>query len=405
MQAGVPASGCAYALGGAVVMAGTWVSAIMNDTPENTPSGYSPEWDLCLWRNSGGPERLDIKKWFPGKDFVMTRRQRVIAISASAGGAALALTIGLIFALTGLPAPAPAPAPPTPQPTARLLSPFTGEPVTALGPVLAVKIDNIRNARPSTGLKSADIIYALPVEGGLSRLMAVFSARFPPVIGPVRSAREDDLELLRQFGRPAFAYSGATPHLLPFIHRARVADLYAGTTKGYFRDPRRVAPHNLYARPAALLAEARGASKASDIGFRFGPLPADGWATSSFSVSYSAASFTFRWSAPAGRWLVWMDGAPALATEGGQLGGATVIILYTVIRTSRFLEYGSRPPYAVSVGSGRAVVLRNGQAFDVRWSRPSADGGTTYTLPSGQRMTFAPGQVWVVLAAPPKPGK
>jgi Protein of unknown function (DUF3048) N-terminal domain/Protein of unknown function (DUF3048) C-terminal domain len=327
----------------------------------------------------------------------MTSRQRVIAVSVAAGGAALALAVWLILAFTGSSAPAPPSAPP-PR-SGALLSPFTGEPVPALGPVLAVKIDNIKQARPSTGLRSADIVYVLPVEGGLSRLMAVFSSRFPPVIGPVRSAREDDLELLAQFGRPAFAYSGATPHLLPFIHRAPIVDLYAGTASGYFRDPRRVAPHNLYARPATLLAQARGASNASDIGFRFGPLPAGGPAASSFSVSYPAASFTFRWSAPAGRWLVWMDGTPALAAEGGQLGGATVIIQYTVITTSRFLEYGSRPPYAVSVGSGSAVVLRNGQAFDVRWSRPSAGGGTTYTLPSGQRMTFAPGQVWVILAA------
>jgi hypothetical protein len=328
----------------------------------------------------------------------MTRRQRVIAISAAASAAALALAIGLIVALTGSSAPpAAAPGP--------LLSPFTGEPVQALGPVLAVKIDNIKVARPSTGLKSADIVYSLPVEGGLSRLLAVFSSHFPPVIGPVRSAREDDLELLRQFGRPAFAYSGATPHLLPFIHRAPIVDLYAGlpsVASSYFRDPRRVAPHNLYGRTAMLLSDASGASKASDIGFRFGPLPAGGHSVPSYSVSYPAASFTFRWSAPDGRWLVWMDGAPALATEGGQLGGATVIIQYTQITTSRFLEAGSRPPYAVSTGSGSAVVLRNGQEFTVHWSRPSADGGTTFTLPDGQRMLFAPGQVWVVLAAAPK---
>jgi Protein of unknown function (DUF3048) N-terminal domain/Protein of unknown function (DUF3048) C-terminal domain len=333
----------------------------------------------------------------------MTRRQRVIAISASAGAAAVALAIGLIVALTGSSAPPAGTAPP-PSP-ARPLSPFTGEPVQALGPVLAVKIDNIKDARPSTGLRSADIVYVLPVEGGLSRLMAVFSSSVPPVIGPVRSAREDDLELLRQFGRPAFAYSGATPHLLPFVHRAPIVDLYAGlgsVASGYFRDPKRVAPHNLYVRSAQLLADARGASDARDIGFRFGPLPAGGREVPSYSVSYPAASFTFRWSAPAGRWLVWMDGAPALATEGGQLGGATVIIQYTQITTSRFLEAGSRPPYAVSTGSGRAVVLRNKQEFTVRWSRPSADGGTTFTLPDGKRMLFAPGQVWVVLAAAPK---
>jgi Protein of unknown function (DUF3048) C-terminal domain len=75
-----------------------------------------------------------------------------------------------------------------------------------------------------------------------------------------------------------------------------------------------------------------------------------------------------------------------------------VIIQYTQIATSRFEEYGGRPPYAKSTGSGRAVILRDGREFTVRWSRPSLEGGTTYTLPDGQRMLFAPGQVWVVLA-------
>ena len=74
----------------------------------------------------------------------------------------------------------------------------------------------------------------------------MFSSRFPPAIGPVRSAREDDLELLRQFGRPAFAYSGAQPQLLPVVERARIVDLYSGRVGGYFRDHARVAcKHNL----------------------------------------------------------------------------------------------------------------------------------------------------------------
>ncbi len=157
---------------------------------------------------------------------------------------------------------------------AQLLSPFTGEPVRALGRVVVVKIDNIVQARPPTGLTSADIVYLLPVEGGLSRIFAVFSSRFPRIIGPVRSAREDDLELLRQFGRPGFAYSGATPHLLPFTTRARVVNLY--DTPAYFRDGNRVAPHNLYAYARMLRAEAAGASTAHDIGFRFGPPPPGG---------------------------------------------------------------------------------------------------------------------------------
>jgi hypothetical protein len=294
--------------------------------------------------------------------------------------------------------PRPTPKPTPTRPKGPLLDPFTGKPVKALKPVLAVKIDNIVYARPQTGLQSADLVYVIPVEGGLTRFMAVFSSHVPPVVGPVRSARESDLDLLRQFGRPAFAWSGATPHLVPFIERAPVADLYALQVGGYYRDSGRVAPYNLYANTKQLLAEAHGVSKARDIGFRFGALPAGGKGTASYSVKYPAASYTFRWSAKAKRWLTWIDGAPAEATEGGQLGGSTVIIQYTHISTSRFLEYGGRPPYAKSVGSGRAVILRDGKQYTVRWSRPTLNGGTAYTLPNGKRMLFAPGQVWVVLA-------
>jgi Protein of unknown function (DUF3048) N-terminal domain/Protein of unknown function (DUF3048) C-terminal domain len=328
----------------------------------------------------------------------------------AAGAAVLALTIALIVALSSgdalarpqltsasLPRPLPLRVPPRHVATA-LFSPFTGERVRSLKPVLAVKIDNIVDARPQTGLQSADLMYVIPVEGGLTRFMAVFSSHLPKAVGPVRSAREDDLNILRQFGRPGFAWSGAAPHLVSFIERARIADLYANQVGGYYRVSNRFAPHNLYANPRILVKEARHASKARDIGFRFGPLPAGGKAVRSYSVSYPAASYTFRWSAKVGRWLLWMDGAPATATEGGQLGGPTVIIQYTIVRTSRFIEYGGRPPYAQSLGSGDAIVLRNGRAFHVRWSRPNRDAGTTFTLSSGKRMPFARGQTWIVLA-------
>jgi Protein of unknown function (DUF3048) N-terminal domain/Protein of unknown function (DUF3048) C-terminal domain len=280
----------------------------------------------------------------------------------------------------------------------QLLSPFTGEPVSSLNPVLAVKIDNTVHGRPWTGLASADIVYALPVEGGLSRLLAVFSSHFPPVIGPVRSAREDDLSLLRQFGRPAFAYSGATTLLLPYVRSSRLVDLYAGRASGYYRDLSRAAPYNLYAHTRQLLAQATGASPAHSIGFRFGPPPAGGVVTRSASVAYPAASFTFTWSAPGRRWLVSVNGTPAVTASRVRLGAATVVIQHTTVRASRFLEYGKRPPYAESVGSGTAVVLRSGRAWTVRWSRPTWNTGTTFTTASGHPMTFAPGPVWVVLA-------
>jgi hypothetical protein len=321
----------------------------------------------------------------------MRNRRRLVVATVLA--VVVALIAGLILTSGQGRSPATRPAAST-----RVLSPFTGEQVTALREVLAVKIDNVVQARPQTGLGRADIVYVLPVEGGLTRLLAVFSAEPPAAVGPVRSAREADLELLAQFGHPAFAYSGAAPELLPFVAKARIVDLYSGKIpSGYVRDPGRPAPHNLYADVGRLLGSAASASKARDIGFRFGPAPAGGHTIREHRVSYPAASLGFTWSKDRNRWLVSMDGRPATSTDGGPLAVATVVVQHTTVATSQFLEAGARPPYARTVGAGDALVLRDGRAFDARWSRPSADGGTTFTTVSGHPMTFSPGPVWIVL--------
>jgi Protein of unknown function (DUF3048) N-terminal domain len=90
----------------------------------------------------------------------MNRRRREIITTISAVVAAAALVVAGIFIFGGHHAARPNRPPAAPT----LTSPFTGERVTALGPVLAVKIDNIGQARPQTGLTSADIVYVLPVE-------------------------------------------------------------------------------------------------------------------------------------------------------------------------------------------------------------------------------------------------
>jgi Protein of unknown function (DUF3048) N-terminal domain/Protein of unknown function (DUF3048) C-terminal domain len=335
-------------------------------------------------------------------------KTRILAAASAVvlAGAGVTAAVTLTGGQTAAPRPKPKPlasATPTPSPTpTQLLSPFTGEPVSSLGPVLAVKIDNILYARPQTGLIAADIVYVLPVEGGLTRFLAVFSSHFPPVIGPVRSARADDLQLLGQFGHPAFAFSGAQGQLLPKVEHADIVDLYAGLVGGYYRNYDRIAPYNLYATTGTLLAEAKGASTAHSIGFKFGPAPAGGQVMASDTVSYPSAKFTFTWSAATNSWQVSMDGTPAVTTAGRRFSPVTVVIQHTLVYKSGYLEYGFPPPYATTVGQGTAVVLRNGHAYNARWSRPTLTGGTTYTTASGQPMTFAPGQVWVLLTGNPK---
>jgi Protein of unknown function (DUF3048) C-terminal domain len=73
-----------------------------------------------------------------------------------------------------------------------------------------------------------------------------------------------------------------------------------------------------------------------------------------------------------------------------------VVIQHTIVRTSVLKEEGLRPPYAQATGRGWALALRNGRAYRVRWSRPTASGGTTFTY-AGKPFTFARGPVWIVL--------
>ncbi|MFF5038766.1 MULTISPECIES: DUF3048 domain-containing protein [Streptomyces] len=263
--------------------------------------------------------------------------------------------------------------------------------------VLAVKIDNVRAARPQTGLNAADVVYVEQVEGGLSRLMAVYATRLPKSVGPVRSARESDLELLAQFDRPTLAFSGAQSKLLPLIDKAPVRARPPGTASGaYVRDPDRRSPHNLYLRPDRLMPAAPGAD-ALTTGFRFGAAPDGGRATASQTVRYPAARYTFTWSPDRGRWLVGMDGRAAATTDGGRMAAATVVVQEVKVRPSAYRDFlGNNTPFTETVGSGKARVLRDGRAYDVRWKRPKATDGTTFTTKDGEPVKFRRGQVWVL---------
>ncbi|WP_369395358.1 DUF3048 domain-containing protein [Streptomyces sp. CG1] len=287
-----------------------------------------------------------------------------------------------------------------PQHSATPAAPPAPAPSVAAGSPLAVKIDNLPAARPQSGLDAADVVYAEQVEGGLSRLMAVYATRLPKTVGPVRSARESDLELLGQFHRPLLAFSGAQRRLLPLIDNAPLRpEPAAEDPSAYFRATGKAAPHNLYLHPAKLLPSAPGKA-ALTTGFSYGPAPSGGTPTATRTVRYPAARFTFTWSAGQHRWLVEMDGTPMKTTDGGaRVAPATVVVQHVRIHDSPYHDVlGNPTPYTETVGSGKAEVLRDGRSFAASWSRPTATDGTTFKAANGVRMNFADGQVWVVFA-------
>ncbi|MEU3555902.1 DUF3048 domain-containing protein [Streptomyces fragilis] len=272
-------------------------------------------------------------------------------------------------------------------------------PTAAAAPgVLAVKVDNVLPARPQTGLAQADVIYTEQVEAGLSRLMALYSTTLPGAVGPVRSARETDLRLLRGFNRPVLAYSGSQSRLRPLIEAAPLrAETPGRHPEAWYRGGDHPAPHNLYLRPRRLVGKPAGAAALAPAGFHEGPAPAGGTSEERRTVRFPSARFTFTWSAERHGWLVETDGRPT--TDGGrQLAPPTVVVQYVTVRASGFRDRGGNAtPFSETVGSGTADLLRDGKVWPVRWQRPTAADGTRFTTGDGAAVNTADGQVWVVL--------
>ena len=289
----------------------------------------------------------------------------------------------------------------TPVPTA--ISPFTGLPTDPQLPVLVVKMDNTTYAQPHAGLTQADLVYLEPVEYGMTRIAAVFSSTIPTRIGPVRSARITDIDLAAQFGAPALAFSGAQHRMYPVLQAAPI-ELVSPTTagKGFTRDRDRRAPYNLFLDGTVALARAPQASTATDIGFVFSPTPPPGGTPATRArVVWPSSSATFNYNTQTGLYDVMLNGGVAGAEDQpGSQQAATVIIQFVKTPDSVFHDkFGGITPRAEVVGSGTAVVMRDGMAYDVTWSRPTADSKTSFTMADGQTMPFKPGQEWIALAS------
>lgn len=331
--------------------------------------------------------------------FVSSRRVAAIA-------AALALVAGCSSDKKPEPQAAPTTASPTPSatpsptPKPGLVSPFTGLPVDRLRPVIAAKIDNAVLARPQWGLDAADIVYEEVVEARTTRFIAIFSSREAKDIGPVRSVRESDLELLSAFGRVAFAFSGGNRGVFASVRKANVIDASFNSNKNaYTIAGRRRDAFNYVTSSRRILGVAPKAAVAKDVGFRFGPLPArgPGRGTSLDLVWSRYARTAWNWDARLKTYVRSMDGRPAMLRNGTRQQAPTVIVQYVKVRNSRYSDVsGVVSPYTVTTGKGNAVVLRDGRSITGTWAR-TGTGPTRFLDRSGKDIPLHTGPVWVML--------
>jgi len=277
-------------------------------------------------------------------------------------------------------------------------SPLSGLPGGEGKPVVMVKYGNSRPDRPHYNLNQADLIYVEEVEWGLTRIAAMFNTKFPSVVGPTRSARISDLELLEQFTNPGLAYSGANDVLLKAIRKSQSISLSpSDRSTFYYRNLSKSAPHNQLLRLASMMEKETKVAPIKDIGLTFNAAPATGGTkTTYFQAAWSSARVSGSWTGKS--WTISFDGSIHRdAVNKSFLTPKTIVLQYVERKETKYGDkFGGKTPLLKTVGSGRAIVLRNGQSFDGTWSRPTKEAGTIFSF-AGSQLAFDVGQVMIVL--------
>ena len=267
--------------------------------------------------------------------------------------------------------------------------------------VIGVKIDNAAPARPQSGIEKADAVIELMVEGGLSRMMALYLESDTDYLGPVRSVRPTDA-MVEALG-VTVGISGGQPWIadmlalegVPFIRESQVKP------PTMFRITTRSAPHNLYTNTAELRAEA------DRRGYANGPPPdLFHWGPFQYPEAPAASRVDVSWSDPISTIWDW-DGERYLRSAGsvphlwrdreGRTGRITADNLIVIF--GRYYEVPAptgtgRVPAMRTIGSGRAVLFTEGRVIDGTWSRPDNETWFTFSTPTGV-LVVPPGLSWI----------
>lgn len=331
----------------------------------------------------------------------------VAATACSSGRAATPTTQATIPSTTATTTPAT-----TSTTVPPAVAPLTGlpqpDPAKLNRVALAVKIDNVDPARPQAGLGAADVVYEEMVEDGLTRLIAIFQSGDAARVGPVRSTRTTDLDIVAPLNHPLYAYSGGNPSYVAQLRAAPVTDVGAEADGGaYFRSGPHAQPHNLYTSTDALFRAATGAPHppAPLFTYRAAAQPLDNPAgpASHLDVSFAMAAVSWDWDAVAQNWKRSQNGSADVDEAGQQLTAANVIFqLIPYVTDGYAVGEGINPPPPIpkgqSVGSGTALVMTGGGVINAHWTKASSTAATVFTDPNGKPIALAPGRTWVELA-------
>lgn len=298
------------------------------------------------------------------------------------------------------------------------INPLTGKPVSDPNTLnrrpMAIKVQLYpRGQRPVYGVSLADIVYDYYQNDGLTRLNAIFYGNDAEKIGPVRSARLFDENVIRMY-KTIFAFGGAAKYVLNRFYNAEYADRLV--TEGNKNCPPmcRVDPNGFNylftnTRELALYAIEQGVENGRQnldgMTFNSEP-PPGGQAGNQIFTRYSISSYN-RWDydPPSGKYLRFQDtqeddsgqGEAFTALADGQnnqqITGDNVVVLFLPHQPANIT--GDKDAIDIRLsGSGDAIAFRDGRAYNLRWNRPTQDSTLFLTTADGQAFPFKPGNTW-----------
>jgi len=287
--------------------------------------------------------------------------------------------------------------------------PLTGSPVPGGGavparPALAVKITNYVTGRPQTGLNKADIIFEEPVEGGITRFAAVFQCQGAPVVGPVRSARNIDIGILGQLGKPLLAHVGGIDPVIANIDASPITNVDLGAHASLIQHPAgRVAPYDTYTSTTLIWAAYPTNTTAPGPLFTYAPTPpAGGTPVATVAIPFSSTStVVWKYDGQLHAFQRYYGTKPDSLSTGAQNTAANVVVQFVQITYGPWLE-NSTGGLEVQANlyqdaSGTALVFRGGQEIAGTWSRSTLGQPTKFVTKAGTPITLQPGQTWVEL--------
>lgn len=292
--------------------------------------------------------------------------------------------------------------------------PLLGTPVTdpaaAARVALVVKIDNHPNARPQTGLNKADIVYEENVEG-LTRFAAIFHSQGSDPVGPIRSGRTQDIDMLGPYNKPLFGWSGGNARVTKAINASELVNVGHSASRGkggYYRSKDRKMPHNLYAMTSKLwgLAPKGAVPPAQQFTYRglSDAKPSTAVVVDGAKISMFGVKVYWKWDQATSNFVRYMEKKldwrkyelEPHYSDDEQVNAKNVVVISVTYKRS---TADRKSPHAITIGKGDGYVLTDGAMIPVTWERATMKDTFTLKDANGAIVRLTPGRTWIELSS------